>query len=124
MSEVVDLEGLRKKAILGAGISSEEAIQLAEEVEGLRKFIDSDPEWSAKMDKRAQGFEQENDRLQKALEAQKEYVEFLEEACKGAEAIAAIHGMTVSKETFEKGEQLRAKIAARTPEPSNSHQKM
>ncbi len=52
----------------------------------------------------------DTERLHSVVAAQKEYVEFLEEACRGPEGFAAIHGMTVSKETFEKGERLRAAI--------------
>ena len=43
---------------------------------------------------------------------QKEYIEFLVKASKGPESIAEVHGYEMSREDFEEGERLRAKIAA------------
>lgn len=95
----VDLEKVRERITLCLDLSPEastiqvvlDAIQLAEEVERLRE----------------------------ALAVQKEYTEFLKNACAGTEAIAAIHGMTISEEDFEEGERLRARIAA-LEEPSDA----
>ena len=55
--------------------------------------------------------------LRETNQAQTEYIEFLGEACAGAEAFCANHGVTISTEDFEKGERLREKIARAALEP-------
>ncbi len=98
---------------------ADELAEARAEIEGLRTLVrggncirDEDDEAPCeRLLAQIRREQEKNAPLLEALGAQKKYIEFLEEACERSESFCAVHGITISAEDFERGEQLRAKIA-------------